>query len=105
MFRRSEAYKEERNKEIYKARKNGAKLQELADKYGLNKERIRQICNREERYESFIKYQGRYSTRDLVISLNRKVEIIDRYISQGNTALIDLREKYINIIEIYSSEA
>lgn len=45
----SKYYKLDRNREIYEARKEGAKLQELADKYGLSKERIRQIYYKYER--------------------------------------------------------
>lgn len=59
MIKMSPFYKTERNHKIYEERKAGAKLQEIADKYGLSKDRVRQIYLKEERYEKIRKYGAR----------------------------------------------
>lgn len=43
-----------RNASIYEERKAGAKFIEIANKYGLTVERIRQICRKEQWYRSRI---------------------------------------------------
>lgn len=52
-MQRSPSYKSDRNHAIWLARKQGKTLKEIGDEYGIGKERVRQICLKEERIEYF----------------------------------------------------
>ena len=51
--------KAERNKKIYQMRQEGATLEAIGRKFGIGKERVRQIYLKEERRARYLKYKKR----------------------------------------------
>lgn len=101
-------YKAERNRRIYEERKAGLKLQEIADRYGIGKERVRQICLREERLERHRRYNRRYGTYDSINNLKRAKERFYSFCKWRSRQITeedkDLIQKIDNLIEVYSEE-
>lgn len=107
MVRCDKRYKGERNRQIYEERKAGATLQELADKYGVKKQRISQICEYEEWFATIRRLEGRDQTLLLVQDLDesaRTVHFCKKRIANAETkeSLETLELKYLNLIEVYS---
>ena len=106
MFKREPTYKAERNRKICEERKAGLKLQEIADRYGINKERVRQICLREERLEQRRRYIRRYGTaitiRELESERDYIARIAERRVEGIKAEDRDLIQKINNLIEVYS---
>ena len=96
----------ERNRRIYEERKAGLKLHEIAERYGINKERVRQICLKEERLERRRRYNRRGGTLSNIDDLNYMKDKIERFAKLRarliNEADQDLIQKIDNLIEIYS---
>ena len=108
MIKRDPQEKSERNQRIYEERKAGLKLKELSDKYGVNIERIRQICKKEERREYRGRFARRQGTYNTMKSLERSSEILliyrkarGRQLSKDDLILL---QKINNLIEIYGEE-
>ncbi len=107
MIRCDSRYKGERNRQIYEARKAGATLGELADVYGVKKQRISQICEYEEWFAKIRHLKDRKQTLLLIQDLEHKVTTIGIYNRRDkNVETIEslevLKQKYLNLIEIYS---
>ena len=97
------ADKTERNQIIYKLRQNGYKLQDIADLYGINKERVRQICLKEERYIEREKYKYRYGTLQHIKAVRHEISLCKLYREHYNNKqadeLIQRLETYLSVIE------
>lgn len=100
--------KSERNKRIYEERKAGYKLQDLAERYGVNKERIRQICLKEERRETRSRVAYRRGTYNTMCKLEKTSRLLLKYRKDKGQMLSNddliLLQKINNLIEVYDSE-
>lgn len=65
--------KTERNKAIYQMRQGGATLEAIGRKFGIGKERVRQIYLREERRFRYLKYKKRNGTRLLISDIEYEI--------------------------------
>ena len=108
MVVRDPSEKAERNQRIYEERKAGYKLRELAEKYGVNSERIRQICKKEERRETRSRYAFKHGTFKTMQGLERTSKLLlnyrkarDRQLSSDDLILL---QKINNLIEVYGEE-
>ena len=71
--------KTDRNKAIYQMRQDGATLEAIGRKFGIGKERVRQIYLREERLLLFQKYKKRNGTRFTLYSIDHELRILERF--------------------------
>ena len=108
MIKRDPQEKAERNQRIYEERKAGLKLRELADRYGVNVERIRQICKKEERREYRDRFAQRRGTYNTMKNIERTSDLLliyrkarGRQLSKDDLILL---QKINNLIEVYGEE-
>lgn len=106
MIKSNPQSKTERNKKIYEERKAGLTLEDIAKRYGLTKERVRQIALRQERLDNYIKYKKLYSTKRAIEDLKAskdKLELCRRWRGEElTTSDKEIIQKIDNLIEVYS---
>lgn len=94
-----------RNLKIYEERKAGLKLQEIAERYGINKESVRQICEKQKRLEDRQKYKYLYGTRLFLDHLKTERDYIKNLREWKRKPLTeadkDLIQKLESLIEVF----
>ena len=108
MIKRDSQEKAERNQKIYELRKAGYKFREIAENYGINVERVRQICKKEERRECRGRFTLRRGTYNTIKRLERTSGLLLRYRQEQGRLLskddLILLQKINNLIEVYGEE-
>ena len=98
--------KTERNKRIYEERKAGLTLEDIAKRYNLTKERVRQIALRQERQYNYMKYKNLYATKRDINNLKMEKQYIEcirsYHKSELTTSDKEIIQKIDNLIEVYS---
>lgn len=69
----------DRNATIYEMRQEGYTLEAIGKRYGIGKERVRQICLRQERLEMHQAFKNRNGTRLLVDALKHEIFVLERF--------------------------
>lgn len=98
----------DRNATIYEMRKDGYTLEAIGKRYGIGKERVRQICIRQERLEYHNSFKNRNGTRLTVDHIKHEIFVLGSF-DDGRTlrkldSLTDAQRETIKERSLYLEE-
>lgn len=96
----------DRNATIYEMRQEGYTLEAIGKRYGIGKERVRQICLRQERLEMHQAFKNRNGTRLLVDSLKHEIFVLGKFddIRRNPKKLTEAQKETIKERSLYLEE-
>ena len=96
----------DRNATIYEMRQEGYTLEAIGKRYGIGKERVRQICLRQERLEYHNTFKNRNGTRLLVDALKHEIFVLGKFddIRRNPKELTEAQKETIKERSLYLEE-
>lgn len=96
----------DRNATIYEMRQEGYTLEAIGKRYGIGKERVRQICLRQERLEMHQTFKNRNGTRLLVDALKHEIFVLGKFddIRRNPKELTEAQKETIKERSLYLEE-